>query len=143
MRPLTKILVPIDWGKESKRDFQLAASLAGEHNAQLIVLYAVPVPAVIYGPPPASYLDHLRQDLCSMKPSDPKIRMQSLLIEGNPAAAILEVAKETNCDLIVMGTHGRSGLNRLLKGSVAEEVMRKAPCPVMTLNSELAAHLIG
>jgi nucleotide-binding universal stress UspA family protein len=47
------------------------------------------------------------------------------------------VAKETGCDLIVMGTHGRTGLGRLLMGSVAETVLRKAPCPVLTVKSQL------
>jgi nucleotide-binding universal stress UspA family protein len=57
------------------------------------------------------------------------------LLEGDPARTILETARETGCDLIVMGTHGRSGLGRFLMGSVAERVLRKAPCPVLTLKA--------
>ncbi len=78
-----------------------------------------------------------------MKPSDPETRVQHILAEGNPATAILSAARETNCDLIVMGTHGRTALNRLLMGSVAEEVVRKAPCLVLTVNGEVPANLIG
>jgi nucleotide-binding universal stress UspA family protein len=64
------------------------------------------------------------------------------LVEGNAAAAILRAAKELHCDLIVMGTHGRTGLSRLLMGSVAEEVVRKAPCLVLTVKSQGAANSI-
>jgi len=63
------------------------------------------------------------------------------LVEGNAALAILKTASETDCDLIVMGTHGRTGLNRLLMGSVAEEVVRKAPCLVLTVKNEVSADL--
>ena len=109
----------------------------------MIVLHVVPLPAVMYGPPPESYLKHMREELRRMKPSDPKTRVQHLLVEGNPATAILRAARENKCDLIVMGTHGRTGLNRLLMGSVAEEVVRKAPCLVLTVKAEVAADLPG
>jgi universal stress protein A len=130
MLPIKQILVPIDWAEPSNRAFQFAGSLAREHGAQLLVLYAMPPPVAMYGPPPESYLDHLHEELCRMKPTDPKTCVHYLLVEGDPARAVLRAAKETHCDLIVMGTHGRTGLNRLLRGSVAEEVVRKAPCPV-------------
>jgi len=97
----------------------------------------------MYGPPSESYLDHLLEELCHIKPSDPKTPVQRLLVEGNPATAILNVAREINCDLIVMGTHGRTGLNRLLNGSVAEEVVRKAPCLVLTVKSDIPANFIA
>ena len=59
--------------------------------------------------------------------------LEHRLEEGDPATMILNVAQETGAGLIVMGTHGRTGLERLLMGSVAEQVMRKAPCPVLTM----------
>jgi nucleotide-binding universal stress UspA family protein len=136
MLPIRHILVPIDWSESSDRAFHLAASLAREHDAQLLLVYVVPLPAVMYGPPPASYLNHLLEALCRMRPSDPKVRVRCLLVEGDPATEILSAAREGNCDLIVMGTHGRTGLNRLLTGSVAEEVVRKAPCPVLTVKAD-------
>jgi nucleotide-binding universal stress UspA family protein len=142
MLSIRHILVPIDWSELSNRAFQLAASLARDYDAQLLVLYSVPLPAVMYGPPPESYLDHLREELCRLKPSDPKVRVQYLLVEGNPGNAILTAARETHCDLIVMGTHGRTGVNRLMRGSVAEEVVRKAPCLVLTVKAEVPANLI-
>ncbi|HUE17897.1 MAG TPA: universal stress protein, partial [Planctomycetaceae bacterium] len=137
-----RILVPIDWEERSNRAFQLASSLARENDAELVVLFAVPLAAVMYGPPPASYLDHLLEELHGIRPSDPKTRVQYRLVEGNAAAAILRAAKELHCDLIVMGTHGRTGLSRLLMGSVAEEVVRKAPCLVLTVKSQGAANSI-
>jgi hypothetical protein len=65
--------------------------------------------------------------------SDPTVHVEHRLADGNPSEEILRQARDTGCDLIVMGTHGRRGLGRLLLGSVAEEVMRKAPCPVLTV----------
>ena len=59
-------------------------------------------------------------------------------VTGEPAAAIVEFARSENVDLIVMGTHGRTGFSRLLMGSVAEAVVRKAPCPVLTLKEPAA-----
>jgi len=143
MLPLKQILVPIDWSKESIQAFEVAASLARENGAQLVVLHVVSLKAVMYGPPSKSYLDHMREELCRMKPSDPKVHVEYRLAEGDPVAAILTATREANCDLIVMGTHGRRGVRRLLAGSVAEEVVRKAPCPVLTLKTKSAANLIG
>jgi universal stress protein A len=59
--------------------------------------------------------------------------------EGDPAEMILRVAEEVHADLIVMGTHGRTGLSRLLMGSVAEQVVRRAPCPVLTMKAPFPA----
>jgi nucleotide-binding universal stress UspA family protein len=60
-----------------------------------------------------------------------------LLFVGDPAAEILRVAQAVKADLIVLGTHGRTGLGRLLMGSVAEQVVRRAPCPVVTVKAPL------
>jgi nucleotide-binding universal stress UspA family protein len=61
------------------------------------------------------------------------------IFQGDPATEILAAAEKIKCDLIVMGTHGRTGLGRLLMGSVAEQVVRKAPCPVLTVKTPLPA----
>jgi nucleotide-binding universal stress UspA family protein len=139
MLPIGRILVPIDWSEPSKCAFELATSLTREYDAQLLVLYVVPLPEVMYGPSPESYLTHVREELCRIKPSDPNTRVQHLLVEGAPAAAILRSPGENKCDLIMMGTHGRSRLNRLPMSSVAEEVVRKAPCLVLTVKVGLPA----
>src|SRR5207247_9050465 len=62
-----------------------------------------------------------------------------ILLEGDAAKEIVELARDSQCDLIVMGTHGRTGLGRLLMGSVAEQVMRRAPCPVLTIKAPIEA----
>jgi nucleotide-binding universal stress UspA family protein len=63
------------------------------------------------------------------------------LVIGDPALEILDEAQESKVDLIVMGTHGRSGLGRLLMGSVAESVVRKAACPVLTVKAPIAENV--
>jgi len=141
MLPIRRILVPFDWSEPSNRVFQIAASLAQVQDAELIILYVVPPPAVMYGPPNQAYLEHTREELCRIRPSDPAIRVQHYLCEGVPAATILQMARENKCDLIVMGMHGRTGLRRALVGSVTEEVVRKAPCPVLTMTTAVAADL--
>jgi len=143
MLPIKRILVPIDFAELSSRAFQVAGSLACEHDAELVVLHVVPLAAVMYGPPPKNYLDHRLEELSNLRPSDPKTRVHYLLVEGNPATEILREAREKKCDLIVMGTHGRTGLNRFVMGSVAEEVVRKAPCLVLTVTSDVPVNLIG
>jgi quercetin dioxygenase-like cupin family protein len=67
------------------------------------------------------------------EPLDPKVRVEHRVAEGDAPEQILRLAQALKCDLIVMGTHGRAGLGRLLNGSVAEEVLRKAPCPVVVV----------
>jgi nucleotide-binding universal stress UspA family protein len=136
MLPIRHILVPVDWSESSGHAFHLAAALACEHDAQLLLLYVVPLPAVMYGPPPEGFLEHMLDELRRLKPADPKVGVRYRVAEGDPAAAILGTARESPCDLIVMGTHGRTGLTRLLMGGVAEEVVRKAPCPVLTVKAD-------
>jgi universal stress protein A len=141
MRAISRILVPVDWSEPSIRAFEIGASLAHEYNAQLIVLYVVPLPSVMYGPPPENYYEHMREELCRLRPADPQTRVQHLVAEGDPAAVILEEAREKQCDLIVMGTHGRTALPRVLMGSVAEEVVRNAPCLVLVAKTEVPLEL--
>ena len=85
--------------------------------------------------------EHLWQQLRSIQPSLPDITVEHRLERGEPALVILAVAQETGADLIVMGTHGRTGLRRLLMGSVAEQVVRKASCPVLTIRTPPATEL--
>lgn len=134
-----RILAPIDWSEPSKCAFQWAVSLAQRYGAELIVVYVVPLATEMYGPAPDAYLAHMREELDRIKPADPSIRVQHLMAEGDPAAAIVHAAGENHCDLIVMGMQGRTGINRVLMGSVAEEVARKAPCPVLSVKNEAAA----
>jgi nucleotide-binding universal stress UspA family protein len=81
-------------------------------------------------------LDPTANELVSLleavKPGDPNVAFEQRMLTGDPAGALVDFAKEEQIDLIVLGTHGRSGLSRLLMGSVAEAVVRRAECPVLT-----------
>jgi nucleotide-binding universal stress UspA family protein len=74
-----------------------------------------------------------------MQAADQNVRVEHRLEEGDAARVILEVAREIGAGLIIMGTQGRTGLGRLLLGNVAEHVLRKAPCPVLTVKLPFAA----
>src|SRR5262249_33247405 len=89
-------------------------------------------------PLPENYQEDAKLQLRKIQ-APAEVRVEHRLAEGDAAAEILRVARETNCDLVVMGTHGRKGLGRLLMGSVAEQVVRKAPCPVLTLKTPFEA----
>jgi nucleotide-binding universal stress UspA family protein len=95
---------------------------------------------VVYGegvvpPPLEDHLEQLDEELHQLRVPDASIPVEYRLKEGDAVTEILGVAEETNADLIVMGTHGRTGLSRLLMGSVAEQVVRKASCPVLTVRT--------
>ena len=84
-------------------------------------------------PPPAEDYPEAQKQLEQIQAANPKIRLDRRLTAGDPVAEICRLARESKTRLIVMGTHGRKGLNRLLMGSVAEQVVRKADCPVLTV----------
>lgn len=142
MLPIKTILHPTDFSERSALAFRLACSLARDYGARLIILHVAvpPMPIAIEGvamPPPALDLKLLREQLQQLRPENPKVPVEHRLIEGDAATEILDVAGETKCDVIVMGTHGRTGLGRLLMGSVAEQVVRKASCPVLTVKTPM------
>jgi nucleotide-binding universal stress UspA family protein len=85
----------------------------------------------------------LEKKLCLLLPADPAVHVEHRLKEGAPATEILRTARALECDLIVMGTHGRTGVGRLLMGSVAEEVLRKAPCPVLTVKTAIPGEVLA
>ncbi len=76
--------------------------------------------------------DDLRKMLHKIEPTDLAVPYEHRQISGEPASAIVRLAKDEDVDMIVMGTHGRTGLSRFLMGSVAEAVVRRADCPVVT-----------
>src|SRR5262249_26108626 len=82
-------------------------------------------------------LDARKRQLAAVQPTDPPILVDRRLAVGDPAEVILRTAEVTGCGLIVLGTHGRTGLGPLLMGSVAAQVVRKAPCPVLTVKQPL------
>jgi len=135
MTSIRTILHPTDFSEQSGFAFRLACSLARDYHARLILLHTFTPAPLIYGegfvpPDPQSIKEDLRAQLEALPAEDSGIRVERRLEEGSPAPEILCVAQEANADLIVMGTHGRTGLSRLLMGSVAERVVRRALCPV-------------
>jgi universal stress protein A len=147
MTPIRTILHPTDFSPHSEAAFALACSLARDHGARVIVLHVQERSSLVYSgvmtappppPPTAEEQKALEALLHQIRSSDSKVPVDHLLEEGDPATAILQVAQERGCDLIVMGTHGRTGLGRLLMGSVAEKVVREARCPVMTMKIPLS-----
>jgi len=137
MLALHTILFPSDLSSVSNQVFPLACSLARDHGARVVVLHVVP-PPVSHGEVVArrqenGFHEQLLRQLEGIHAPDENVRVEHRLIEGNEAETILEVAEDVGAGLIIMGTHGRGGLSRLLMGSVAEQVVRKAKCPVLTL----------
>jgi nucleotide-binding universal stress UspA family protein len=134
------ILHPTDLSRHSAYALSIACDLARQNNAKLLVLYVVESLGpenVTYGEAvsqlqPAGYRTRLEQYLKDNIPAEGALSMYHILSPGDPAREIERVAKENAVDLIVMGTHGHTGLARLLMGSVAEHVVRRAPCPVLT-----------
>jgi nucleotide-binding universal stress UspA family protein len=139
MFAIHRILHPTDFSEYSEAAFRLACALARDHAAQVVVLHVVPPPVcrgeAVARRQPNGYHEQLWDHLHRVQPPEPGVRIERLLTDGNPGEEILRVAAEIPCDLIVMGTHGRRGLARLLLGSVAEHVLRGAPCPVLTVNT--------
>jgi nucleotide-binding universal stress UspA family protein len=137
MIPVRTILCPIDLAEPCEPAFRLACSLARDQGASVIVLHVYPPPCchgeVVAQRPPDGYRESLRHLLRQYQAPGLPGGVDHRLEEGEPIPEILRVAREAAADLIVMGTHGRGGLSRLLLGSVAEHVLRAAPCPVLTV----------
>lgn len=132
------ILCPVDFSGFSEAAINYASSMAKEQGAKLHFVYvfedSVPMTDGFAGyVPPLVNLDQEKERLEAIRPSREGVPFQSELIVGHPADVLVNYADEHQIDLIVMGTHGRTGLSRLLMGSVAEAVVRRAKCPVLTL----------
>ncbi len=140
MLPIRTVLHPTDFSDSSAYAFRLACSLARDYDARLVMLHVaeqpvvVPIDGVAVLPLPLDR-EQLLKDLRCWQGPQPHIRIEHRVAEGDPATEIVQAAVETGCDVIVMGTHGRTGLGRLLLGSVAEQVLRRAPCPVVTVKT--------
>ena len=143
MLPIHTILHPTDFTQQSSGALHLACALARDHHAGLVILHVATEPLLVFSeagvpPPMDDSKDSIMEQLQALEVHDADLRMTHRLEEGEPAEEILRVAKLCGADLIVMGTHGRRGLARLLMGSVAERVVREAPCPVLTLRTPFA-----
>jgi nucleotide-binding universal stress UspA family protein len=142
MAPIHTILHPTDFSEHSAYALEMACALARDYGARIIVLHVEPLPVLAFGegvipPDPENIREAAREQLDRLV-LGPMIHAENRFEDGDPATVIVEVAHEVNADLIVMGTHGRRGLARLLLSSVAEQVGRQAPCPVLTVRTPFA-----
>ena len=146
---LTRILVPMDFSDESSRAAEYALALAARLGASVELLHVVEDPitsgawgaeAYIVNIPGliAQLEEEAKRRLASVKAGYDAggVPIETRVITGSPARAIVAIAEGEHCGLIVMGTHGRTGLSHMLMGSVAERVVRTAPCPVLTVRAE-------
>jgi nucleotide-binding universal stress UspA family protein len=149
MLPLKRILVPTDFSEPAQEAFQTAVELAQQFSAQLLMVHIVPPVPVPYqplvSPTPAFDITSYLQELVKIS----KDTLQNYVIEhvpegvpatisvaaGDPAYEILRLAKELESDIIVIATHGHGGWRHFLFGSVAEKVVRQAPCPVLVVHA--------
>lgn len=138
-----KIVFPTDFSKTSKTALEFAESLARGEGGKLYIVHVEEPPAAYGGGDlflaiPSATLEDVKRILLTFVPSDPSVSYEHHLVHGAPAEAITTFADSVNADLIVLGTHGRTGLNRMLMGSVAEAIVRHANCPVLTYKPKAA-----
>jgi nucleotide-binding universal stress UspA family protein len=145
MRPITRILVPTDFSTGSRAALDLACDLGTRLGVPLLLMHAYALPAyplpegvVLATPEQAAQIVgkssqalHLELELAKGR----GVTAESTLVEGDAFDTIMHVAKERDIDLIVMGTHGRRGVAHALLGSITEKLVRRAPCPVLTVRA--------
>jgi universal stress protein A len=146
MAAFRRILHPTDFSRASAPAWRLAVALARACRAPLVLLHVMtpPSPFIGEGTPPSSYSELLilarrsarrRLDAVLARTRRERVRVQAIFAEGLPANEILRAARRARADLIVVGTHGRTGVSRFFMGSVAERVVREARCPVLTVRA--------
>ncbi|KDS90875.1 stress response protein [Halorubrum saccharovorum] len=137
-----RILVPTDGSAEGKRAVAHALDLASVHGATVHALYVVDTASYAGMPMESSWEgvgDLLRDDAneavaeVESLAAETDLGVETAVAEGSPSKEIIRHAEANGCDLIVMGTHGRGGIDRLLLGSVAEKVVRGSSVPVLTV----------
>jgi nucleotide-binding universal stress UspA family protein len=135
------LLHPTDYSDCARYAYEVALDLASHHHARLLLLHVaetlgpetVSHGEALHERQPAGHFEHLRQQLHQFAPSRPDVAVEHLLAEGTPGPVIAKIAQDHHCDLIVMGTYGRSALSRLLTGSVTQKVTQLAHCAILTV----------
>ena len=142
---IERILVPVDFSDNARSVLDWAAHLAEEHSARILLLHAYHLPVEFqqlegaYLPPDfwSNVKSEAEQSLAryAEEMKEKGIEVETIVREGYPASVIVDEAEARNANLVVIGTHGLSGLKHMLLGSIAERVVQKAPCPVLTVKS--------
>ncbi|HEX9049064.1 MAG TPA: universal stress protein [Anaeromyxobacter sp.] len=147
-----RICCPIDFSDASRAAMEVAADLARRFGASLVLLHAYPIPGYTFPDGSVVASPKMMQDLADQaerhleewRAQAEKLvgaaRVSAQKAIGEPAAEIVSFAKSSGIDLVVVGTHGRTGLEHALMGSVAERVVRRAHCPVLTVRPPAPAH---
>jgi nucleotide-binding universal stress UspA family protein len=142
---IKSILLPTDFSENSKYAMEYAVSFAAQYKAKLYVLHVLVSPHAMVGYEVAPFVSFERlyadmrrsseQAMSTFIPEEVKkeIQVETAIVQGTPFLEILKFAREKEVDLIVIATHGRTGLSHVLFGSVAEKVVRKSPCPVLSI----------
>lgn len=140
---IKNILCPIDYSVYSEMALKYAIEFAEKYQAKLYLVHVLDIRVYDINDPDLynvniideETINKLRERLlkCVNEDAKSKISVEAVIIQGVPFAEIIRAAKERKIDLIVLGTHGRTGLSHAIMGSVAEKVVRKAPCPVLTI----------
>ena len=143
MLHIRRVVCPVDFSPVSKRALDHAAVIARWYEAELVVLHVTPLLPTIFAFPSA--MDTGASDMADAEAVLPELTAfvveaetmvsatRTVARSGSPAVEILRYAAEAEADLLVLGTHGRTGFERFMVGSVTEKVLRKAPCPVLTV----------
>jgi len=144
MKPFTKILVAIDFSENSECAFDYAVTLANQFNAELTIVHVINEPVDLRG----FYVPHISFEQLEKEIEEGAAKMmetfcssklgtfsnyKTSIVTGIPYDEITAAAGRIDASLIVIGTHGRTGLDRILFGSTAERVVRAAVCPVLTV----------
>jgi len=146
MRP-QKILHPTDYSESSRPALKEALDLAREYAAGLVLLHVVDslgpeqltYRESVSADQPSAYRQQLFDELRHTLPAGTDLHVDYVLSEEDPVTAILRTQAELGCDLIILGTHGVTGVRRWFSGSEAEEVVRRAPCPVLVVKHDRTA----
>lgn len=148
MEPIKKILVPVDFSDYSKRALRYAVDFSKHFNSELILISVIE--PMIY---PADFsmgqvaipatdqnlTERIENELKTLEENEigGQVKSKRIIKSGKPFYEIVETAREEDVDLIIIATHGHTGVEHLLFGSTAEKVVRKAPCPVLTLREPI------
>lgn len=150
---IKRILVPLDFSDCSRKALRYALALARQHSASLDLLYVVPTPPYGSGEYGPVDFGHLQEELEETAERELRKTITEEIVDSVPAGAIvrtgaaareiIDVARGVPSDLIIISTHGRGGLKHVLLGSVAEQVVRHAPCPVLVVREKEHEFLAG
>lgn len=133
---LQHILVPLDFSSDAEQALDYAVTFAQQFQARLTLLHVIYIPATAEVNLSAYFAQmengaQQRMETYQKRLEDAGLAAKTIIIRGNPYHGIVEMAQDKQVDLIIIGTHGHTGFQHLLLGSVAERVVRLAPCPVM------------